>query len=165
MEPRSHPTSNCHYGSGVLPIARDTQRIGLVWRSRWVRVGNCWGTIGGINESGGPLGENARKELREETGYSGEIDLRLLSVFSGYRFRYYNFAGIVPFEFVREVTAEHSWENDSLHWFQLSEILHLLRSRPESFHFGVTELFQYGSALIVRILAEGLADQASSRVR
>jgi ADP-ribose pyrophosphatase YjhB (NUDIX family) len=117
-------------------------------------MGNCWGTIGGLNEDGIPPDENAAKELREETGYGGEIDLRLLSVFSGYRFRYYNFAGIVASVFALELTSDSAWENDRLCWFEFTEILRLLRVRPKAFHFGVVELFQYASAAIGRIVAE-----------
>jgi len=136
-------------GSGVLPIARDTGRVCMVWRSRHVHVGNCWGTVGGNMLPGQSAAECAVREMREEIGYDGPIELRPAYVFEERQRRYVNFIGIVPSEFSFRPGGEHAWETLFLRWDDLRLWQAMLRSTPFSFHPGVTRLFEASGEMIL----------------
>ena len=83
------------HGSGILPITR-SGKICLAWRSPEVKVGNCWGCIGGMIHDGLSDSASALVEMEEEVGYTGPIELVPAFVFTSRHFRYANFLGIVP---------------------------------------------------------------------
>ena len=88
--------------SGILPVAEDTEKICLAWRSPDVNAGNRWGVIGGMCKIGTSPEDNAAVEFVEETGYVGAIRLHKAFVCRLKGFEYHNFIGVVPtaFEFV-----------------------------------------------------------------
>ncbi len=137
--------------SGMVLFARSTQRIGITHRSIHVQGGNCWGTIGGVMEPRALPRESAIRELLEETGYSGEIDLYLAYIFSSRQLRYYNYVGVVPQEFFLDPNCQHIWENDELRWFALDDLLHLIERQPGTFHFGLRRLMNNARDLIERL--------------
>jgi 8-oxo-dGTP pyrophosphatase MutT (NUDIX family) len=134
--------------SGMVVIAWSTKRIGIARRSSYVHVGNCWGTIGGTMATGVPPRENAIRELFEETGYRGKIDLHLAYIFSSPGFHYYNYVAVVPDEFLLDPGCKHPWENDELGWFSLTDLCQLLNRQPRSFHFGLHRLMLNAEGMI-----------------
>lgn len=137
--------------SGILPVARTTGRICLAWRSRHVHLGNCWGTIGGAAHAGVSLAENAARELREEIGYNGPIELHPAYVFTLPDFRYHNFIGVVPAEFTLAGTQEHAWETVRLRWVELPQLTAELECMPRRFHLGLRRLIDREHARIATL--------------
>ena len=81
--------------AGVVLYAEDTGRYGLQQRSNSINDGGLWAAWGGGREPGETLEECARRELMEESGYRGPIELQRLGANS----RYVTFLGTVPHEF------------------------------------------------------------------
>ncbi len=81
--------------AGVVLYAEDTGRYGLQQRSNSINDGGLWAAWGGGREPGETLEECARRELMEESGYRGPIELKRLGANS----RYITFLGIIPHEF------------------------------------------------------------------
>ena len=134
--------------SGILPVCPKTGRVCLAWRSAEVIKGNCWGTIGGAVKEGMSPADSARHELKEETGYGGQMFLRNAYVYRDGKFRYHNFIGEVPAEFGLRPLAGSSWETDSLKWMGPDELESLMESSPGEFHPGVIALFENSGKLI-----------------
>ena len=136
--------------SGVLVVARDTGRVLLGLRSAWVAEPGTWGNFGGaigIGDDGQvepalPPADNALKELVEETGYQGEIELFASWTYVEPNFRYYNFIGVVPTE-ASVPLDQTNWEVERLDWFTPSE----LQGLP-NLHFGVSELMSHETELV-----------------
>ena len=102
-------------GAGCVFKAKDTGRFLIAHRSRWVQEPNTWGTWGGAIDANENPKDAMLREIKEETGYSGEIQLQHLWTFeheSG--FRYYNFLAIVPTEFEPIL----DWENQGFAWVE-----------------------------------------------
>ena len=129
-------------GSGVLVVARDTQRILLGLRSEDVNEPNTWGNFGGAigvtdfgePEEALPPEENALKEMAEEIGYTGTIEMMPSFTYRSPEFTYYNFIGIVEQESDVPLN-QFNWEVSELQWFTLAEIMAL-----PNLHFGVSAL-------------------------
>jgi 8-oxo-dGTP pyrophosphatase MutT (NUDIX family) len=151
MDGRFHSDSN-GLASGILPVARSTGRICLAWRSRHVHLGNCWGTIGGAAHSGLSLADSARRELREEVGYDGPIDLIPAYVFALADFSYHNFIGIVPTEFALAANDDHAWETVRLRWVALPRLVAELERMPRQFHLGLRRLIDREHPLLIRLM-------------
>ena len=146
-------------GSGVLVVARDTQRILLGLRSEDVNEPNTWGNFGGAigvtdwgePEEALPPEENALKEMAEEIGYTGAIEMMPSFTYRSPEFTYYNFIGIVEQESDVPLN-QFNWEVSELQWFTLAEIMALpnlhfgvsaLMSQEEMITFNAEELFEY----------------------
>lgn len=86
-------------GAGCVIIAKDTGRICMPKRSRMVEQPGTWGTWGGAIDGHEDPKEAAEREVREEAGYSGELELIPIFVFKKDSFRYYNFLAVVEKEF------------------------------------------------------------------
>lgn len=136
--------------SGILPIARSTARICLAWRSRYVHIGDCWGTVGGAIRQGMNPSQSAIEEMQEEMGYNGSIELKPAYVFKKGSFSYFNFIGIVPNEFAFSPEGGHSWETDHIQWFSYPEAL----QQSSRFHPGLIALFTHSKDLIEGIIAK-----------
>lgn len=81
--------------AGIILYAEDTGRWGLQQRSDTVGDPGLWAAWGGGGEPGETLEQTARRELAEESGYSGPIKLEPLARNA----KYMTFIGIVPHEF------------------------------------------------------------------
>lgn len=136
--------------SGVLIIAEDTGRILIGLRSGEVLEPHTWGNFGGaigLNDNGedeeklSPP-ENARKEMSEEVGYHGSMDLIPAYVFESGNFKYYNYIGLVPKEFFVE-KSNLNWEVDDVKWVSLKELLVL-----DNKHFGLDGLIKNSMDII-----------------
>jgi 8-oxo-dGTP pyrophosphatase MutT (NUDIX family) len=106
MDFRGYVEMTKEQGAGVLPIAA-TGRILLGFRSAG---GNqkTWASWGGSIEKGETPKETARRELEEETGFSGKIELIPFHVRETNSKIYHLFIGLVDEEFEPKLNEEHS---------------------------------------------------------
>ena len=116
-------------GAGVLVYCTSTNRFLLGLRSKLVNEPNTWGTFGGKIEGESDPKMAALRELKEETGYNGNVDLQLFDVFQSGNFNFYNFLGKVEEEFSPILDLE----NESAEWFSLNDF-------PPNLHFGTKRL-------------------------
>ena len=126
-------------GSGVLPIAKNTKKILIQYRSSWVDEPYTWGSWGGAVKGEDPTKEEilqtAVKEFKEESGYSEDLAQIIPShIFKSGTFRYYNYIAILNSEF-KPITIDGEFE--TYKWVTLSELLEL-----EDKHFGLEELLK-----------------------
>jgi 8-oxo-dGTP pyrophosphatase MutT (NUDIX family) len=91
--------------AGIVLYAEDTGRYGLQQRSETVGDPGVWAAWGGGREPGESLEQCARRELAEEGGYTGPIELQRL----GENLRYVTFLGRVPHEFAPRADSE--WQD------------------------------------------------------
>lgn len=128
-------------GAGILLIAKETNRLLLVFRSGRVNEPKTWGIPGGkIDDEESPVSAAAR-EVQEELGYSGAINSIPAHIFKAGNFRFYNFLGIVPTEFKPIL----NWENDNAAWFEIDSL-------PSPLHFGVQSLLNNSKEKIEKII-------------
>jgi 8-oxo-dGTP pyrophosphatase MutT (NUDIX family) len=136
--------------SGILPICTKTKRLCLAWRSRYVHIGNCWGTIGGAIQKGLSPAESAMEEMREETGYGGSIKMLNAYVFASGKFRYFNFIGLVDGEFGFNPESGHSSETDHIEWMTYEKAREEIESGRA--HMGLKALFEKSQDVIERAI-------------
>jgi 8-oxo-dGTP pyrophosphatase MutT (NUDIX family) len=91
--------------AGIILYAEDTGRYGLQQRSDDINDPGMWAAWGGGREPGESLEQCARRELGEESGYTGPIKLHHLADNS----KYTTFIGVVPHEF--EPRANDEWKD------------------------------------------------------
>lgn len=116
-------------GAGLLFRAKDTGRVLFALRSEEVNEPGTWGVWGGaIDYKEDPLSA-ARRESREEAGYTGEIEFKKLYVYRKDGFTYTTFLGDVPHEFEPRL----NWESSASRWCDPGEW-------PAPLHFGVKAL-------------------------
>jgi 8-oxo-dGTP pyrophosphatase MutT (NUDIX family) len=139
--------------SGILPIAADTRKICLAWRSPKVREGNRWGVIGGMCKAGRSPEDSALLELAEETGYSGPIELHQAFVCRLRGFQYHNFIGIVPTAFTFDPPEEFAWETSYLEWMPYEQIQTIVQNRSSKFHKGLLQLLRESDSIIQTVVA------------
>lgn len=113
-------------GAGSIVVARDTGRILLPFRDESVQDGNTWGTWGGAIDDEENPEIAAKRELQEEAGYSGNIEMIPLQPFKDGDFIYHNFLAIVDYEF----KPKTNWETKSTMWTTLDKI-------PVPLHYGL----------------------------
>ena len=105
-------------GAGVYIVAQDTGRVLLTYRSAHVNEPHTWGIPGGAIDEGESPARASRREVREELGYDGDMDLFPLPTFSKGTFVYHNHLGVVDKEFEPVL----DWENEDADWFYLDEL-------------------------------------------
>jgi len=127
-------------GAGILPIA-STGRVLVGLRSPYVNEPGTWGTFGGAVDAGEDPAQAAKREVREELGFSGSVKLLPAYVFKspGGGFKFYNYLGIVDNEF----SPKLDWETSETKWVTFEELQSL---RPQ--HFGLKSLLQNSGQLI-----------------
>jgi len=128
-------------GAGCLFLAKDTGRICIAHRSQAVEQPGTWGTWGGAIDSGEDPVKAIRREVKEEAGYTGQLDLIPLFIFSHPSgFKYYNFLALVDKEF----TPITDWETQNSAWFDYGRW-------PKPLHPGlVTLLSDLASTAIIQ---------------
>lgn len=117
--------------AGAIFLSQDTKKLGIAHRSMAVQEGGHWGSVGGAIDSDEDPSNAVQREIQEEIGYHGTINLIPLYIFehpSG--FKYHNFLAVVPKEF----SIEPNWETDGFKWCDLNNL-------PKPLHFGLTSLF------------------------
>lgn len=119
-------------GAGCIILARDTGRILLPHRSDEVQEPGTWGCWGGAIDRGLSPEEAVRREVEQEAGYIGDLELVPLYVFSHPSgFRYYNFLAIVDHEFEPDL----NWETQDFRWVTYGRW-------PRPLHFGLAGLLK-----------------------
>lgn len=116
-------------GAGAIILAKDTGRILLPYRSRYVLQPNTWGVWGGAIDDNENPASAVRKELLEEVGYNLQIDeLIPLYVFEDTKigFKYHNFLAIIDSEFIPKL----NWETEKAEWISFE-------TWPKPLHFGL----------------------------
>lgn len=141
-------------GAGVLLIARDTGRILLVLRSPDVNEPNTWGILGGAIDNDENPKQAVYREVSEEVGYTGNLNLQPSFVFRSKSFKYHNFIGVVDSEF--EPTLD--WESSDAGWFPLKRL-------PKPLHFGVTALMNNARGQIESIIDDTQGNVTESVLR
>lgn len=122
IEWEMNPQSGLPMAAGVLPISKATGRLLPNMRSAAVGAGRSAGqfsTWGGALDEGETPQQAAIRELKEEAGYSGPMQLIPGFVFRNDKYEYHNFIGIVPNEF----NASTNWESGTTNWITLEELL------------------------------------------
>jgi len=118
-------------GSGAILFSKSTKRFLVVYRSKYVNEPNCYGVVGGkIDDTENPK-DAVFREISEEVGYDGNINLIPLYIFKTKNFTYHNFLGVIDEEF----TPHLDWESDGYKWVTFDE---LLKIEPK--HFGLEKL-------------------------
>lgn len=115
-------------GAGCLLFSKSTKRFLIGKRSPYVEQPDTWGTWGGAIDSNLSPKDAVKKEVYEETGYKGNLDLIDIYVFKdpNSEFRYYNFIGVIDKEF--EPTL--NWESSDYAWVEYGKW-------PSPLHFGL----------------------------
>lgn len=97
------------------------------------------GTFGGKVNFGENFEYAAKRELKEETGYSAVIRLIPAFLYEEKNFQYQNFIGVVSEEF----TPKLSWETEDFAWCNYQELREI-----EPKHFGLDALLENSGNLI-----------------
>ena len=129
--------------SGILPICTTTGKILIGLRNHWVNEPYTWGIFGGAiglahggeEEEALSPEDNARKEMLEEIGYDGDMEIIESYIFQKENFKYYNFIGLVDTEFETDLEYDGEEEIIETKWLSLDELL----AHPD-LHFGVKSL-------------------------
>ena len=121
-------------GAGILVFASETKRFLVSMRSKYVNEPHTYGVVGGKvdNEDDLDLKSEALRELDEETGYEGTINLTELSVYKNPTFEYHTFLGVIEKEYEAVSHEDHAWENDFFKWVTYEELVDL-----KPIHFGL----------------------------
>lgn len=142
--------------SGILPIAKDTGKILIGLRSDYVMEPNTWGNFGGaiglddygMDEEELSPSDNAVKEMKEEIGYRGDINIINSYVFKKDDFIYYNYIGIINNqEDISKSNTNLNWEVSDLKWVTLDELI----NHP-NLHFGLISLLDNSYTQIKTII-------------
>lgn len=123
-------------GAGCIIMAQDTKRFLIAHRSKYVEQPNTWGGWGGAIDANEDPAEAVKREVHEETGYSGPVRTVPLYVFKKDKFRYFNFLAIVNSEFEPQL----NWENRGYQWCAFKEW-------PQPLHFGLVALFKDAASI------------------
>lgn len=120
-------------GAGCIFIAKDTGRILLNHRSRYVEQPGTWGVWGGAIDSRETPIQAVKREAQEESGYIPD-DSSIIPIYvfhdekSG--FKYYNFIVLTDDEFTPKIPISSQWETQGWKWVEFG-------NWPSPLHFGV----------------------------
>ena len=132
-------------GAGILPFCRTTHTFLVGLRSGDVSEGSSWGLFGGKVEwdEYDDVSGAAIRELGEELGFHGSIQLKTGYVYKEPRFVYHNFIGVVTEEFEPRL----NWEHTDAMWVSYQELLEL----PNK-HFGLIKFLQESKQMIESLM-------------
>ena len=118
-------------GAGCLFLASDTGRLLLAKRSGAVLEPHTWGTWGGAIDEDEDPAEAVQREVKEEAGYTGQLNLIPVYAYKdpNSSFRYFNYLAVVPAEF--EPRLDH--ETEGFEWVEPGDW-------PSPLHPGLAEL-------------------------
>ena len=139
--------------AGAIFLARDTGRILLPFRSGDVQEPHTWGVWGGAIDEGEDPAQAVEREIKEESGYRGRLQLVPLYVFRKGTFAYHNFLAIVDTEF----TPRLNWETEAFKWVEFGDW-------PSPLHFGLATLIKKSGGEIRRMIQELQTEAMAQRV-
>jgi len=128
-----HPTNETkRRAAGCIFFCPETRRFCVARRSnREISYPNHWSTWGGKMEAGESPETTVLREVGEEAGYFGEINLMPMLVNISDESVYFNYLGIVLEEFEPKL----NWENSEFKWISYGHW-------PKPMHPGFRELLQ-----------------------
>lgn len=123
-------------GAGCIFIAKNTGRMLLNHRSKYVEQPGTWGVWGGAIDSNETPIQAVKREAHEESGQViSTEDIVPIFVFhdksSG--FKYYNFIVLTEDEFTPNIPMESQWETQGWEWVEFG-------NWPSPLHFGVKSI-------------------------
>jgi 8-oxo-dGTP pyrophosphatase MutT (NUDIX family) len=140
-------------GAGSIPLARSTKRFLIAHRSHSVEQPGTWGTWGGAIDADEDPKAAAARELAEEAGHVGHLDMVPLYVFQDKSFRYSNFLAVVDEEF----NPELNWETQGYRWCEFGKW-------PKPLHFGLRNLLNDAASIrTIQQVLQRLGDVAGNQ--
>lgn len=120
-------------GAGILLVAKSTGHVLLLLRGEKCNEPGTWGLPGGKIEPNESALAASVRELEEEAGWDGEVNVlrEPIFVFEEPDFEFFTYFGFVDDEFEPQL----NWESDDAEWFALTRL-------PHPLHFGVKALFR-----------------------
>lgn len=114
----AHPPDR--HAAGTLLIAQDTGRVLLAQRSPLVDRPGVWALPGGGVEPGESPAQGALRELWEEVGWDGPVELHPAGTRRAARgfATYHSFLGVVP----AERAPVLNWESSAAGWFDPEDL-------------------------------------------
>jgi len=105
-----------HVGTFFLPYNPRAQEFFLVHHKK----AGSWIAPGGHVDTGESIMDALRREVKEETGFDGEIHFIQfpLGKKDKTQFMFYNFIGIVDEEFKPNPSKQWAWETQKWEWFK-----------------------------------------------
>lgn len=112
-----------HYAVGCLLLAADTLNFSFQLRSADSDAPNCYSCWGGSIDGNEEAFQALRRELREETGYSGEMRIYPLMTYydQDRAFYYYNNLVLIPKQFKINPPPEFAKESAGNTWVPFNE--------------------------------------------
>lgn len=114
--------------AGCLFYCPSTKRFLLAYRSEMVPVSHTWACWGGAIDGQESPEMATRREVEEEAGFSGPMDLIKVGVSQSEEVTYTTFVALVD----REFTPDLNWETEEYRWATLEEL-------PSPLHPGLEE--------------------------
>jgi len=103
--------------AGALILSQATSRVLLVLRSPDVDDPNTWCGVGGKVDFGETPPVAVKREVFEEVGYRGPMELYPALVYKDEDLRFHNYLGVVQDEFKPKL----NWETTKARWIQLNK--------------------------------------------
>jgi 8-oxo-dGTP pyrophosphatase MutT (NUDIX family) len=131
------------YAAGILPLCTKTKRFLIAKRSPNIEDPNLWAGFGGKCETGETPVETAIREFYEESGVFVPVKTYHLELEQHKKSKmiYYNFLGLVPYEFsplVNVITRDNAIEISDFKWLTGDE----LYTFKDKYHWGFKALLE-----------------------
>lgn len=133
MEGKNYQSS---LAAGALLVSKETKKCLVGLRSAKCDAPHTWGPFGGSIEAGETIKEGLLRELKEEIGFTGDVELHESWTFKKENFKYHTFIGLVDKEFKPKLNDE----TDDVKWLTLEELIDLPKK-----HHGFAEYVKEAS--------------------
>lgn len=135
-------------GAGAIFFSKNTGKFLIGLRSASVDQPGEWGSFGGkLDYDEGPE-DAVQREIEEETGYNGPLQLVPLAKYKDGDFTFHNYVAIVEDEFRPKL----SWETDDCIWTTLDKL-------PRPLHFGMKYMLKHSGDTLQK-LAQNSVEEA-----
>lgn len=109
----THKDKKKKLAGGCLIFAKNTGRYLVAFRSNLVSIPNTWSTWGGSVENNETVEQAVKREVKEETGYTGDMTLKHIWTYKNKDgFEYHNYIATVKDEFIPNLnneTQDYTW--------------------------------------------------------